>query len=119
MGDRANVEVVQHGPEGAKGSVFLYTHWFGTELPKTLQRALKRRERWDDEQYLARIIFCEMVGKDIKGETGFGISSFVGDGGRWVLTVDCKRKTVTMRECAWTFEEYVALKSPSWGEEEG
>ena len=68
MGDRANVVVLDNGP------VFLYSHWGGHELPETVREALAREERWDDPAYLARIVFCQMVGDDT-GETGFGIST--------------------------------------------
>lgn len=77
MGDRANVVVVQHGgKKGARtGGVFLYTHWGGSELGRTLRDALARAggkgraategNRWDDEPYLVRIIFSEMLfGRD-------------------------------------------------------
>lgn len=37
MGDRANVEMKQHGKPEDASSVFLYTHWSGTDLPKILQ----------------------------------------------------------------------------------
>jgi len=53
MGDRANVRIKDSG-----GTFHLYTHWSGTELPETVRQALLRgKDRWDDEQYLSRIIF--------------------------------------------------------------
>ena len=77
MGDRGNIIVVD-----GKSKVYLYTHWNGSELPGIIQAALKRsRERWDDGQYLARILFCEMIRGDINGLTGYGISSRIGDSG--------------------------------------
>jgi hypothetical protein len=39
MGDRANVYVKNTDTQG----VFLYSHWGGTELPATVQKALKRK----------------------------------------------------------------------------
>lgn len=90
MGDRGNIVV-----QGDGSKVFLYTHWTGSDLPNILKRALKRGEsRWDDAQYLTRIIFCEMVGYDINGTTGFGISSVEGDGGA-LLTVNTDTQMVT------------------------
>lgn len=54
--------------------IYLYTHWGAEELEKTLAESLDRaRERWDDEPYLARIIFTDMtadVGRDL---TGYGL----------------------------------------------
>jgi len=89
MGDRANIKVC-----GA-GDVYLYTHWAGTELPEVLKSALTRGvDRWDDPQYLARVIFCKMVGTD-DSITGYGISSKCGDGDDRVLTVDVNTQMVT------------------------
>ncbi len=97
MGDRANVKVVD-----GDSTLFLYTHWGASDLPETLQTALARRQRWNDGAYLTRIIFQEMVGDDT-GETGFGISSTIGDGDDRVLTVDVDKQTVTI------FSQYAAI----------
>lgn len=83
MGDRGTVEVRQY-----KKSVYLYTHWHGSELPKILKKALGRKQRWDDGAYLARIIFCTMLNGDMDGETGFGISAGPCDGAEYVVDVD-------------------------------
>ena len=81
MGDRGNI-IVKDG----ESKVFLYTHWSGSDLPDTIKAALKRgTDRWTDGQYLARILFCEMIGGDIASTTGFGISSVIGDGGTDIL----------------------------------
>jgi len=103
MGDRANVKV-----KDGDDAVFLYTHWHGSDLPTILQAALRRgKGRWDDEQYLARIIFCEMIKDDVMGETGFGISAHVGDGADRVLTVAGEQ--VTTGDKSWSFKQYVEL----------
>ena len=109
MGDRANIKVTGHG------DVHLYTHWAGTELPKTLQDGLIRgRSRWDDPIYLARILFCEMVKDDADDITGYGISGKVGDGDNRVLTVDTENQIVKWSGRQATFEEYIGLDSPGW-----
>ena len=75
MGDRANVFVRETRKEGVVG-VYLYTHWAGRELAQTVYDALTRgRDRWDDGQYLTRIIFEEMIDEDRMGLTGYGISA--------------------------------------------
>lgn len=94
MGDRANVLV-----KTADEQVCLYTHWGGYELPETLRSALNRgKDRWGDFQYLARIIFCEMVGERNWNETtGFGISQCEHDGGYGgPIVVDVDAQTVTL-----------------------
>ena len=85
MGDRANVVVLGTGPS----PVYLYTHWGGSELPATLQAALKRGEgRWTDPSYLARIIFCEMVAGREQSELGYGISTAITDNSYPLLVVN-------------------------------
>lgn len=130
MGDRANVNVKEQFGNDVS-SVFLYTHWSGSDLPGILQNALKRgRERWDDGQYLARIIFQEMLGGNTTGLTGYGISSIVGDGDTRVLLVDVDKQAVVIQtksyggetydEKSFTFDDYVSLPEPRWydGDEE-
>ena len=110
MGDRANVKVVD-----GDSTVYLYTHWAGTELPETLARALGRQARWDDGQYLARIIFQEMLGDD-DGALGYGISSTVVDGDDRVLVVDVDKQVVyTADEHAGSTGEPVSFKSYAAG----
>lgn len=88
MGDRGNI-IVKDG----ESTVYLYTHWTGSDLPETLKGALSRgKDRWDDGLYLTRVIFQDMIGND-KDITGFGISSVYGDGGT-DLRVDIDKQTV-------------------------
>jgi hypothetical protein len=123
MGDRANVYMLEEDKPGEKVGVFLYSHWSGSELPQIVQRALARRQRWDDSQYLARIIFCEMVRGSEAEETGFGISARIGDNEYQILVVDAKSQRVSFcdsqrfhalpvkdsQTAAWSFEEYVRI----------
>jgi len=82
MGDRANL-VVETQP---KKYVYLYTHWGGEDIPKTLQNGLRLHQRWDDPSYLARILFREM-GAGGDGECGFGIDTEMGANNRPILLV--------------------------------
>lgn len=126
MGDRANVYM----KDGDRG-VYLYTHWNGTDLPRTLQTALRKKWRWDDAAYLARIIFCHMIEGLEDEECGFGISTHPPDGQDRVLVVDCALETVqdvTFENSryrprkphrvlrTWTFEAFIAEEDPQWAE---
>jgi hypothetical protein len=93
MGDRATVKVVD-----GDDAVYLYTHWKGHRLPAIVHAALKRQQRWDDGPYLARIIFCEMLGseKEMKAETGYGISARFCDSSYPVIAVDCVRNELRL-----------------------
>jgi hypothetical protein len=92
MGDRAHIALKQD-----KGTIYLYSHWDGRDLYQKLARALERgRGRWDDEEYLGRIIFSEMIRDDINGETGYGIGlQSHGDVYYAIPVVDCNSQTVT------------------------
>lgn len=128
MGDRANIVMeLKTGYEEDRpyGLIFLYTHWGGTDLPGTLQTALKRRERWDDESYLTRIIFSEMIRGQERSETGFGISLRPSDNEHPYLRVNPDKQTVTVDfdpvrkyhnqpNRKFTFEKFVAIPDISW-----
>jgi len=102
MGDRGQVHIIDTG-------VYLYTHYGGTNLPEIVRRALARRERWDDPEYLTRIIFCGMVKPDFDGELGYGIGTERhGDAWRQVK-INCKRKTIKVDNgLEISFEEFIA-----------
>lgn len=113
MGNRANVAVQES--EGKR--VYLYTHWQGQELPETLRRALARNQRWDDPQYLARIIFCEMVKGNEASDTGFGITACVHDGESRVILVDCEKQEVSLEGKEGTgvgFSAFADLDEATW-----
>lgn len=120
---RANVWM--KSSEKSDSGVYLYTHSEGDLLPKRVQDALKAERRWSDHQYLARIIFCCMIGEgNLNGSTGFGISGQVGDGGERILQVDAGEQEVTawfgdLVIERWSFEGYIALNDinsliPGW-----
>lgn len=93
MGDRRNVEL-RYGNN--HGSIYLYTHWQGTQLPFIVAEALNSsagRRRWEDEAYLARIIFSRMT-EGADPETGFGIAPYLQDENWPSIIVDLKNQTV-------------------------
>lgn len=108
MGDRANVCVRQ---DGSDLGVYLYTHWGGYALPEHLRVALAKHWRWDDAQYLTRIVFDVMTENSHGAETGYGITSQVWDGDDRVLVVDCSSQIVICGNKSWSFSEYIALSS--------
>ena len=100
------------------GQVCLYTHWAGTALPQTLRAALIRgKGRWDDDPYLTRIIFCEMIQHCVLDDTGYGISPEIGDGDNQVLRVDVANQTVQVGQAPLvSFADYVAAPVQGWGD---
>lgn len=97
MGDRANCVVLTEG----QAPVYLYTHWGGCELLQTVQNAIKKEWRWDDPQYLARIIFDQMTENHHGQETGFGISSYEGDNSHDLIYVDPGKQEIRVGEHSW------------------
>lgn len=95
MGDRGNIAVLQHGKTPDKPEqVWFYTHWSGSEIEETLQWALGRQQRWTDDSYLAKIIFCELVKGSESEETGFGISTRISDNEHDILVCDVPKQRV-------------------------
>lgn len=103
MGTRANIHVIDNDNDPG---VWLYQHWDGDFLPSILQCALAKRWRWDDSQYLTRIIFSEMIRDHVDEETGYGISSQAWDGDTR-LVVNVGNQTVSNGSQKWSFEEYL------------
>lgn len=128
MGDRANVVIQDE--DGNR--VWLYSHWGGFDMLTTLRNALTRgKERWDDPAYLARIVFCEMMGPKAVNDTGgFGISAVIGDNERPILVCDCKTQTVRLEDEAdghlagyypcigaqFTFLEFIDTTISTWAD---
>lgn len=94
MGMRQNIELTYS--DGNK--IYLYSHWGGDELGKGLdtivKKALARHERWDDEAYLARIIFSELVKNEIDSETGYGLAPYPIYDEYPLIKVNLSNKTV-------------------------
>lgn len=119
MGDRANI-VIEADNGMFPAPVFFYTHWSGYRIKQDLQSALvKGKERWDDPQYLSRVIFCQMVGTQDE-ITGYGITTKIGDSGAPLLLVNMEKQEVRELTSSdnieaataqkWSFEEFAAHK---------
>lgn len=88
--------------------VYFYTHHEARSLPLIVAKALARgKTRWDDPQYLARILFCELVieGEEVKGTTGFGIDTEPGEGGVTIY-VDPYTQNVRFKDETYSFEAW-------------
>lgn len=98
MGDRGNL--VLH--DGTEPPLYIYSHWNRTGLPGLLANALatpQAESRIGDGQYLARIVFCQIM-KQVNGldeETGWGLSTYLGDGDE-TLHLDLNSGEVTDSE---------------------
>jgi DNA anti-recombination protein RmuC len=115
MGDRANVRMDFVGEDGGnrtQQSIWLYTHWDGSELPEMLKDALRKGQpRWGDDSYLCRIIVSQIVGEAWQGETGYGLAPYRGDYEYPDLIVNLPDQTVVDRKgTLHAFADYVARR---------
>lgn len=79
MGVRTDVRL--HYSNGQ--TINIYSHWYDVDTLKyVVKGVLKRKERWDDESYLARMIFSAIIKDDIDSATGYGLAPYdMGDRG--------------------------------------
>lgn len=112
--DRANIKIKINN-QGS--SIWIYTHWHGSELPHLLQDALaKARPRWNDASYATRILVDQITKDGRDQETGWGLSLEIQDNERNILEVDLMHQQVlvlaesgeTLRKCC--FDEYIAMQ---------
>ena len=128
MGDRGNIIFFEQIDDQV-GTVYLYTHWLGYEMPRIVQKALKRKIHWDDSAYLARTVFDELVGRNQGSDGGFGISAFMQDNEHPLLLIDVANQLIGVVEAPdsptelpkvkpenlFTFDAFVALDLSSEG----
>ena len=110
MGERAQVKVIGGQHDGP--AVYLYTHWGAHELPGQVASALERgRDRWDDIEYLTRIIFNEMTRGEELGTTGFGIGTKEHfDNNYPPIIVDVAHGLITHAGTTSSFEAFVSYQ---------
>lgn len=104
MGNRANIQIKYS--EG--NDIFFYSHWSGRDVDNIVQSALLRgKSRWNDESYLARIIFCELIQRDVLELTGYGISPYEIEAGSPKCIVDMpNQETTDTNGDRWSFEKF-------------
>lgn len=75
--------------KSGKSGVYLYSNKDGPKLPIILKNALTRgKGRWGDTPSLTRIIFSEMIQKDVFGTNSYAISPALLDNENFILVVD-------------------------------
>jgi hypothetical protein len=79
------------------GRVYLYTHNYAKTLVSDVHRILSRRKRWDDPDYLSRMIFCEMIPAEFwESDTGFGIGTQMYTDVNLLVSIDTVRQTISI-----------------------
>jgi len=82
---------------GPYGRVYLYTHTNSKDLINVMYQVLIRKVRWDDPDYLARMIFCEMIPKDKwNDEHGYGIGTQLYKNSNVLISIDTVHQSIRM-----------------------
>lgn len=90
---------------GLYGRIYLYSHNTANELVSVVSDVLLRQVRWDDPDYLSRMIFCRMIPKNKwDDELGFGIGTQLYKDVNMLLTLDTVHQTIKISSA---FETYV------------
>jgi hypothetical protein len=103
---------------GPFGSVFLYTHDSAHDLMHVVLETLSKKIRWDDPDYLSRILFCSLIPIEFwKSDKGFGIGTQMYNDIKLLITVDTVLQKVIItnfedddtvsRSLHYTFETFI------------
>lgn len=113
MGMRQNIKLVYIPQDIEKTitekAIYIYSHWGGgfeyrdSSLADAIVRALGKHERWDDPEYLARMIFSEVVKEDVNGNTGFGLAPYEMDSNFNTIEIDLQGKMID----GWTYQQFI------------
>jgi hypothetical protein len=95
--------------------VYLYTKEGVKDLVSKVYEILSMNKRWDDADYLARMIFCAMVPKDKwYEEKGFGIGTTMYQDLDLLITLDVPKQSIKIQSSSdlhgaenMSFQEFV------------
>jgi hypothetical protein len=90
---------------GPYGRVYLYSHNTANELVSVVSDVLSRQVRWDDPDYLSRMLFCRLIPKNKwDDELGFGIGTQLYRDVNMLITLDTVHQTIKISSA---FETYI------------
>jgi hypothetical protein len=91
--DSGQVEIV-----GPYGRVYLYTHSGAGSLVNDIHSVLSMRQRWDDPDYLAKMVFCKMVPVECwNTDLGFGIGTQLYADVNLLITLDTINQKILLQ----------------------
>jgi len=84
-----NINSGQIEIKGPYGSVFLYTHDLAHNILHIVYDVLNRKTKWDDPDYLSRMLFCKLVPPELwNSDKGFGIGTQMYHDIKLLITID-------------------------------
>jgi len=88
------------------GRVYLYTHDTAHTLVSEVHDALSQRKRWDDPDYLTKMIFCRMLPLECWLEDkGFGIGTQMYADINLLVTVNTVKQVISMQSATDKFDK--------------
>lgn len=79
------------------GSVFLYTHDLAHTLLHVVHETLSKKVKWDDADYLSRMLFCKMIPPEFwNSDKGFGIGTQMYADVQLLITIDTVNSKITI-----------------------
>jgi hypothetical protein len=108
--DSGQVEII-----GPYGRVYLYTHSGAGSLVNDVHSVLSMRQRWNDPDYLAKMVFCRMVPVECwNTDLGFGIGTQLYADVNLLITLDTVNYKILLQSATekhstlkMSFEEFV------------
>jgi len=92
MSTRSQVKIIS---DDFNVPIYLYQHCDGYALYKIVKNAIVRgKDRWNDPEYLARIIFSEMIKDSIMDDIGYGIGTSEHGDIEYLVTVNIDNQTI-------------------------
>ena len=78
--------------------VYLYSHNDAMSMVSTVYEILSMQTRWDDADYLARMIFCAMIPKDKwHEEKGYAIGTTLYDGIALLVSLNVPKQMIKIQ----------------------
>lgn len=82
---------------GPYGRIYLYTHDHADKLLHDVYQTLKQGTRWDDEDYLSKMVFCHMVPQEQwLSDKGYGIGTQMYTDINILITLDVPNQTIAI-----------------------
>ena len=100
MSTRAQVKIIS---KEDKYKIYLYQHYDGYDLINTVKKAISLNLRWNDPEYLTRIIFSHMIANDVYGEYGYGIGLYEHGDITYLVVVDIDKQIIMHQEVNRTY----------------
>lgn len=89
------------------GRIYLYSHDRARNLLANVHNVLSKEIRWDDPDYLSRMIFCEIVPEEYwYNDEGFGIGTQLYADTEILISLDTVKETITVSSALHEFENF-------------